>query len=54
MTELDKMEPKNKEKFKVQFAHKDRLKSSPVMYMQKVLNAQENKFKTKIFFKLLQ
>ena len=26
MTELDKMEPRNKEKFKVQFAHKDRFK----------------------------
>ena len=35
------METRNEDKFKVQFANTTRLKNSPIVYMQKLLNENE-------------
>ena len=35
------MSTRHGEKFKVQHAHTDRLKNSPIIYMQKLLNENE-------------
>ena len=35
------METRHEEKYKVQFAHTNRLKNSPLIYMQKLLNQNE-------------
>ena len=37
-----KMETRKEEKYKVEFAHTDRMKDSPIIYMQKLLNQNEN------------
>ena len=37
-----KMSPRKREKFQINFANTDRLISSPVTYMQKLLNENEN------------
>ena len=39
------MKTRKKEKFKVQFAHTSRLKKSPLIYMQKLLNEDESRKK---------
>ena len=36
------MSPRKREKFQINFANTDRLISSPVTYMQKLLNENEN------------
>ena len=37
-----KMETRREEKYKVEFANTDRKKDSPIIYMQKLLNQNEN------------
>ena len=37
------METRKEDKYKVEFAHTDRMKNSPIIYMQKLLNHNENK-----------
>ena len=36
------METRKEEKYKVEFANTDRKKDSPIIYMQKLLNQNEN------------
>ena len=36
------MKTRNKEKYEVEFAHTDRFKNSPIIYMQNLLNSENS------------